>query len=190
MIEYFTIKNFLSKDDCEKIVEFSKNNLSLNDAKIGNGTYDIIKRKSKISFSNYDKIVPELSKKLSDEISNEFKLKGYIVEFENQNYQFTKYEIGGHFDWHRDSAETGIYANRFCSIVIILNNEYTGGELEINTELNGDESIITLDNSIGNLHVFLSQVLHRVKPIEAGVRYSLVSWFSVKPINNFAKSLI
>ena len=93
--------------------------------------------------------------------------------------------MGGHFNWHRDSAETGIYANRFCSIVIILNNEYTGGELEINTELNGDESIITLDNSIGNLHVFLSQVLHRVKPIEAGVRYSLVSWFSVKPINNF-----
>ena len=46
MIEYFTIKNFLSKDDCEKIVEFSKNNLSLNDAKIGNGIYDIIKRKS------------------------------------------------------------------------------------------------------------------------------------------------
>ena len=60
MIEYFTIKNFLSKDDCEKIVEFSKNNLSLDDAKIGTGTYDIIKRKSKISFSNYDKIVPEL----------------------------------------------------------------------------------------------------------------------------------
>ena len=190
MIEHFTIKNFLTKDDCEKIIDFSTKNLSLNDAKINDGMYDVTKRKSKVAFTNYDSILPELSKKLFDEITNQFKLKGHVVDFENKEYQFTKYEMGGHFNWHRDSAETGIYANRFCSIVIILNNEYTGGELEINTELNGDESIITLDNSIGNLHVFLSQVLHRVKPIEAGVRYSLVSWFSVKPINNFVKSLI
>jgi hypothetical protein len=32
--------------------------------------------------------------------------------------------------------------------------------------------------------------LHRVAPVETGVRYSLVSWFKLKPVENYKKTLI
>ena len=52
------------------------------------------------------------------------------------------------------------------------------------------EGITTFENGIGNLFVFLSDINHRVSPVESGIRYSLVSWFNLKPINNYKKTLI
>jgi PKHD-type hydroxylase len=72
-------------------------------------------------------------------------------------------------------------------MVIQLNDEYTGGELEIK---DNDNNEITLEKGLGNLFLFYSYIIHRVKPVTSGTRYSLVNWFRLTPIENFKKTLI
>ena len=59
MINYFTIKEFLSIDECNKILNFSLKNLDLKPGKIMNDVIDENYRKSSISFANYDNIFPD-----------------------------------------------------------------------------------------------------------------------------------
>jgi hypothetical protein len=53
-----------------------------------------------------------------------------------------------------------------------------------------DETKIQFEKGTGNLFVFLSSITHRVNEIVGGTRYSLVSWFTLKPTKDFKKTLI
>ena len=53
--------------------------------------------------------------------------------------------------------------------------EYDGGELEFMIPA------LSADKSIGSLCVFPSWMLHRVRPITRGHRWSLVSWICGEP---------
>ena len=55
---------------------------------------------------------------------------------------------------------------------ILLNDDYTGGELEIKEDGRNSE----MPNTIGTIIVFPSYFTHRVKPVKKGTRYSLVAW--------------
>ena len=190
MFKYTTIKEFLTKEHCNILLETIKSNVELQPGKIGNNM-DInkTKRDSNISFislNNLSKIKEELQSVLSEKI----KMKGYELDFENQQVQFTEYQKDGHYNWHEDSAP-GFSSERYCSLVIQLNDEYDGGELQLKEfDFEGNETIITFERGIGNLFVFLSSTTHRVAPIIDGNRYSLFSWFKLRPIENFKKTLI
>jgi predicted 2-oxoglutarate/Fe(II)-dependent dioxygenase YbiX len=186
MIEYFTIKNFLSEHQCNEIIKFSLENLKLRDGLVGSEIYDERIRKSSISFTNYDTVFPYIKENLLKEIVEKIKIKGYEINFENQPYQFTRYNKGEFYNWHTDSANNGYSADRYCSIVIQLNNDYEGGDLEMMK----DETKIQFEKGTGNLFVFLSSITHRVNEIVDGTRYSLVSWFTLKPTKDFKKTLI
>lgn len=187
MIQYFTIKNFLTEEETNTILKFSIENLQLKPGRVRDYQIDETARKSSVSFVNYDTIFPFLKNKLKNRICEIIKLKGYEINFQ-EPFQFTEYKIGEHYVWHTDASNEGENANRYCSIVIQLNNEYTGGELEM--QLSNSEEIIKFEKGNGNLFVFLSNIKHRVTKVESGVRYSLVSWFSLKPINDYKKTII
>lgn len=186
MIEYFTTKKLLTSTECDSIVEYSLKNLNLKKGLLGNNKIDEAVRKSDISFTNYDLQFPFLKTKLLNEISNKIVVKGYDINFENQPYQFTRYDVDEFYNWHTDSGSEGLYAERYCSIVVQLNDSYKGGDLQMQK----GEDIITFERGKGNLFVFLSTILHRVTPVTDGTRYSLVNWFALKPIQNFKKTLI
>ena len=114
------------------------------------------------------------------------KIKGFELD-KIENFQFTKYELNGHYEWHTDSMNFDYYAKRFCSVVIQLNNEYDGGELLYKDH---NDDIVEFKKGVGNLFIFNSSTLHKVNPIIRGERYSLVSWISLKEISNFKKTLI
>ena len=114
---------------------------------------------------------------------HDIKIKGYDLSFDS-NFQFTEYQTGGHYDWHTDSG--GVLSHRYCSLVIQLNDEYDGGELKL---IDNNEEIV-LEKGIGNLFIFLSSLEHKVEKITKGTRYSLVNWFSLKPIDGFKKTLM
>ena len=186
MFTYTTIPNFLSKDECSNIIGVSLNNLNLIPAKIGNGDnlgYDENYRKSNVAFTQYNNSFPLLKDRIINTLSDIIKVKGYDLSFDS-NFQFTEYQIGGHYDWHTDSG--GVLSHRYCSLVIQLNDEYDGGELKI---IN-DNKEITLKKGVGNLFIFLSSLEHKVEKISDGTRYSLVNWFSLKPIDGFKKTLL
>ena len=88
------------------------------------------------------------------------------------NLQYTEYDSKkeGHYDWHIDIGE-GEYAGRKLSVVLLLNDDYEGGELEI-----WEKGFVPKGK--GNLFVFPSYLLHRVTPVTEGIRKSLVLWTS------------
>lgn len=173
-----TINNFLSKEECELIIQ-QNTNIELNvgkiNSKIGH-VVDLKKRNAKIKFIDLSDVTNRLIKHLND---NEI-IKGHILsQTIDKKFQFTKYEEGGHYDWHTDSSPTGD-AHRVCSIVIQLNDTYTGGNL---LYMDIDNNEIEFKNGIGNLFIFPSSTTHKVTPVLSGTRYSLVSWLDLKSKN-------
>jgi len=176
-----TVKHFLTKEECDSIVEeFSKSNLET--AGIGaNFIGEELKRirDSQVILTNIDWV----KSKLKSFLKTELQFKGYELD-EIEKFQFTKYTNGGHYDWHTD---TGLnFGNRFCSIVIQLNDYYKGGELLYKK----DSTQIEFEKGIGNLFIFNSSLEHKVNPITFGTRYSLVSWIKLKEIEGYKKTLL
>lgn len=76
-----------------------------------------------------------------------------------------------HYDWHIDMGNESS-ATRKISISVPLNEDYTGGELEI-----WDNGVLREGNrEMGSINMFPSYSLHRVKKVESGERWSLVIW--------------
>ncbi len=180
---YYTLKNFLTEKECSDILRKYSSEIKLSPGKVGrkNISKD---RKSSVGFiKNIDNINQRLKSLLKDVI----KIKGHDVDGLGP-YQFTKYQMGDYYNWHTDSSETEeIYKDRYCSVVIQLNDNYDDGVLEIEDK-NG--KIIQLNKGIGVIHVFYSDMLHRVTTVTNGVRFSLVNWVSLNKSDNFKNSLI
>ena len=185
MTNYTTIPNFLSKKECEDLLQFSLTK-ELKPALVGGSEVVNLKsRKSNVFFYDYSLDFPNLNEKLIEIFKKEVNVKGYEIDFTNNMFQFTEYTTDGYYNWHTDSD--AVMKERYCSMVIQVNDEYTGGELQI---IDKDDNEITLEKGLGNLFIFYSHLTHRVKPIISGTRYSLVNWFKITPLKNFKKTLI
>ena len=115
----------------------------------------------------------------------------------SEDSQFTKYSKGQYYGWHSDSWEKPyskpgpLYGKiRKLSVSVSLSDysEYEGGALEFNFRnrdpSKSDKNSIQTCTQIlpkGSLVVFPSFVWHRVTPVTAGTRYSLVLWNLGKP---------
>jgi len=191
MFKYNVTPGFLTKEECNFIVEELKHGLKLRAAEIKNNEIDTEFRDSSVAFITLDDL-PKIKDKLIPLLVEMVKVKGYDLNFDNQPVQFTEYIKGQHYTWHQDARDEFEYSSkRYCSLVIQLNEGYEGGELQVKTaDLDGNEADLSLEKGIGNLFVFLSSVYHRVSPVTEGVRYSLVSWFTLKPVENYKKTLL
>lgn len=186
-----TINNFLSNTEIKNILEYSLNNLELKSAgTMGPGKKiinNLTKRKSSVAFYDYFKKYPNLKEKLEKEIINLIKIKGFDIDLERY-LQFTVYNKNEFYDWHIDTGDLNEETKkRFCSVVILLNDDFEGGNLEVINE-NGKEEVLSKQK--GNLFIFPSDMGHRVTMITNGIRYSLVGWFKLKQKENFKKTII
>ena len=77
------------------------------------------------------------------------------------------------------TTKDGITVNnektRKLSMSIILNDDYEGGEFEFY----GHKK--SIKPTKGTVIVFPSYMVHRVKPVTKGIRYSVVAWFCGEP---------
>ena len=185
------IPNLLTKEECNLILNFSLENLTLNTAKIlSNSDYyeNINHRKSNVAFYPYYEKFPFMLEKISKLINDNINVKGFDLDYNDTRFQFTEYKIGDYFEWHTDSIGKLITeCDRYCSLVIQLNDDYKEGNLEIKLSEN---STITVEKGVGNTIMFLSNLEHRVTTIEKGNRYTLVNWFGLKEKNNYKKTLL
>lgn len=182
MDRLFTVDNFLSIEECSNILTKYKSELELKPGEV-HGTNKINVRKSSVAFIDNIQIVDE---KLKTYLKNLIQIKGFELTGLGP-YQFTEYKVGEYYNWHTDS-DNDEYKDRFCSIVIQLNDEYEGGYLQLKDE--SGENTIQLDKGIGRMYIFYSNIRHRVMPVTSGVRYSLVNWISLRKLENFQKTLI
>lgn len=100
------------------------------------------------------------------------------VDVTNQaDMQFTSYEAadGGHYDWHHDVHWRAQESqDRKISMTIQLSDSqnYEGGDFEF------EEVKTTADfRGKGTVLLFPSYLRHKVHPVTAGTRQSLVAWF-------------
>jgi predicted 2-oxoglutarate/Fe(II)-dependent dioxygenase YbiX len=183
MIITKTIPNFLTKIECDNLLNIGKN-LTLEYAATGTETNPNINKKirdSEITWINDENI----SNKIIRELTSLIKIKGFEV-VKRESFQFTKYGKDGHYNWHRDSDKT-IDNERHFSISIQLNEGYEGGELLYKLD---DNVEIEFQKGLGNLYIFTSSILHCVKPVIDGERYSIVNWFGLEEIREYKKTLI
>jgi len=100
-----------------------------------------------------------------------FELNGY-PEFQYTIYEHTE---KGRYDWHMDTiVSKNEYNHRKLSLTLLLNDDFEGGEFQINT--GQEKTAITVPVNKGRAIVFPSYMIHRVKPVTKGVRKSLVIW--------------
>jgi PKHD-type hydroxylase len=135
-------------------------------------------RKSGVKFHHRDENTSWIFDRLNFaiEANNEryyrFNLNGY------DSFQYTTYDKTGKYDWHMDTNLGGdpghMQETRKLSLTVCLNDDYTGGEFQIN--LGQEKSAEILPAKKGRAFFFPSFVIHRVAPVKKGIRKSLVVW--------------
>ena len=178
----------ISVEDCNSIISLAKERKFI-DSNIlnpdgANGVrVDKDTRIGKHNFNNqqwvYDLIWPYM-----EEANKEAEWNFEISSAES--YQVAKYEVGDHYKTHMDSI--GTHSTRYLakdnpnlhnktrkmSMSLILNDDYEGGDLI----LYGAGKV---KQEIGSMVFFPSFLLHEVRPVTKGTRYSLVVWFLGNP---------
>ena len=90
-----------------------------------------------------------------------FNLNGY------SEFQYTTYDYNGRYDFHADLAYGECRGNgsdmRKLSLTLLLNDDFEGGEFQIN--LGKEEDALTVPMHKGRVVLFPSFILHRVKPL-------------------------
>ena len=91
-----------------------------------------------------------------------------------ENINILKYEEGGFYKWHTDHS--GTIFPRTISMILLLNNDYEGGELMFSDADNKNQ--IALETKVGRLVVWPSNFMfpHSVSEVTKGTRYSIVAW--------------
>ena len=171
----------LSSEQCDYFISLARNNWK------SGGTTNIetqSTRKSDICWIKDDKINKQITD-LCDEANKSAKWNFDIRNMEP--IQIARYRRKEFYSWHVDGNGLRSIPNspghvRKLSMSILLNDDYTGGELEIKHGMmeakipnrNGPNK---MEGSKGTIIVFPSYYLHRIKPVKKGTRYSLVAWF-------------
>lgn len=101
--------------------------------------------------------------------------------------QFLHYRQGDFFVAHQDGNTPLVYDEtrfRKVSIVIFLNGQteaenagFRGGSLVLHGSYPNYDARHTIPPVAGSLAAFRSEVTHEVTPIEAGERFTIVSWY-------------
>ncbi len=120
-------------------------------------------------FSRVEKAVLELNSQFY-----KYELYGLVESFQYTVYESTE---GGHYDWHCDTGKT--VEPRKISLTLQLSEPaaYEGGELM----LEAGEGPFRAHKARGTLVAFPSYLMHRVMPVTAGTRKSLVIWVAGPP---------
>lgn len=95
-----------------------------------------------------------------------------------EGFQFTRYDAPtGFYGAHIDKVLNGPVRKLSLSIQLSDPEDYEGGELALRFI---DEPEI-MSKELGKMIMFPSYVLHEVRPVTKGTRYSLVAWITGKP---------
>lgn len=165
----FIIEKFSKADLRDSVVSSSDSGYSVN--------RDI--RRSKVNFLNFDDASSWVFERFNGIIENinetfyNFELNGYW------NIQYSEYHAqdSGEYNFHMDFGfgnSSGVTGIRKLSLAMLLNDEFEGGEFQIN--LGSEKNAETIETRKNRAILFPSFLIHRVAPVTWGVRKSLVIW--------------
>ena len=158
----------LPKEFCEYLIKSIDWNKS-DTAKVDKNNHEIDKN-ARITNIYWEELLSPIGCVIQSYIVEANKYWGYNIQ-RLEKVQMSQYGLGGHYDWHMDSKSPVNNEQRKLSISILLNDNFEGGKLEI--ESNKDENVLKCQ---GDIVVFPSFLQHRVLPVTDGTRYTAVSW--------------
>ena len=104
-----------------------------------------------------------------------------------QDLQLTRYVApAGHYDFHIDGngytrpPNNNLVRKLSASVLLTDPKNFEGGEFEF--KFGNNSTDFTVDMDKGDIILFPSYILHRVRPVTKGTRYSLVIWACGKPL--------
>ena len=168
------VNNMLTSEECAQIIELG--NTKLQEATVFGPNSGM--RDSKVAWL-YGSDIEYVFRKVTSAITgaNEqffnFDLFGLA-----EGFQFTRYDApSGHYGMHIDKIL--LHQVRKLSLTIQLSapEDYEGGELALHVGPQPD----IMSKEQGQMFIFPSYVLHEVRPVTKGTRYSLVAWVTGKP---------
>lgn len=171
----------LDKETCDKFED------SLNDKNFANEKLDDGNRRNcKISW-----LSPEKNEYIYDVFWHYIQTYNIICNWNFdlqflESIQYTKYDKDDFYDWHIDTIKTDESTTRKLSVSFLLNENFEGGEFQLETELPSPDGIEkiryeTIPMRRGSFVLFHSGLPHRVTPVTSGVRKSLVAWADGPP---------
>lgn len=178
------IPNFLSDEECNFIMEVSKDKLSastvVGDNRDNNDVYDTNTRNSLTAWLEKNKYQVDIK------ISNlaTFLTKRPTENFEN--LQVLYYPLGGFFSPHYDATEMNSDSNtkyREYTLIIYLNNVEEGGETsfpKINVDVKPEKGKVVLFRTLDDNNLIIPESLHQGKPILKGEKWICNKWIHIK----------
>ena len=168
-IPYVLFDKALSKEFCEFVI--AETNWQLADeAKVDRNNGSVKDDVSRITDIVWQELYTPIGCVLQAYLAKANEVWEYAVH-RMEKVQMSRYGIGGHYNWHIDSKAPVNDEQRKLSIVMLLNDNFEGGGLEI--ESHRGENVL---KSQGDIVVFPSFLQHRVIPVTDGTRHTAVSW--------------
>ena len=184
---YYFFPKAISVENCNKIIEIGRSQLSKK-AQIGEvALTKLTKRKGEVSFISanwiYDLLNPYIVR-ANKEADWNFQWDW------NEPSQFTIYKKNSFYGWHIDenpphNSPDKNFTNKIRKISLTLQltdkNKYKGGALQLrwidDTQKNYLKTVTLKEaKDLGSIIIFPSFVWHQVLPVTQGKRESLVNW--------------
>jgi PKHD-type hydroxylase len=192
--DYYYFSSAISKEFCSKIISCSAGKFY--DGLEGRSGDVTIYRKNSVYFLD-DSISQEVYNLVWPLLHKANDLGGWSFDIKStETPQIAEYRKGQFYNWHCDgkSDSLSVYKKedvgenefllgnvRKLSLTLNLNDGYEGGQFEL-AKLDRDGiRVMGVDNTIGSITIFPSFLMHRVRPVTKGIRYSLVMWFLGPP---------
>ena len=168
--------NLFTPEECAQIITIG--NAKLEEATVAGGKTKKDVRESQIAWL-YGSDIEFAFRRVTDGILN---INNQFFNFDlfglAENFQFTRYDAPtGHYGMHIDKMLNGTVRKLSLTIQLSSPEDYEGGELALQIGKEAD----LMPKELGKMLVFPSYVLHEVRPVTKGTRYSLVAWVTGKP---------
>jgi hypothetical protein len=188
--DYIKVFNTMTDDECDYVMHCAENNSHVTnfyrslvgDADQGdykpsiidgrNNTQCYVIPQTPLDIFLYEKVAESYQLWLA--AIDPYMRQVWNTQFRNivdSGYQINKYEQDQFYDFHVDLTQNRDI-DRVLSIVLYLNDDYEGGELEF--------PFMTHKPKRGDAILFPSTWLypHRAAPVKSGTKYSVVTWFN------------
>ena len=189
------IPNFLTDEECDKIIEISKNKLVPSLVYTDDKDLHITEnRKSRQCWIDSEETTFQIKedkifiKKLSD------KIKDYTKTYDkyHEQFQVVNYEPGGFFIPHYDACDGDtIYCERMnknngprhLTLMVYLNEDFEGGETAfpvINKLVKPEKGKAVLFRNINDKGNIINQSFHGGEPVKSGEKWIINKWIHIK----------
>ncbi len=189
-IQALHIKNCLSKEECEKLIEYGKANPTqrrISYSEVAGGRYlessGEVDIKAEELFDLLDKKTEQAARIYLNKNELDSSLYNFAEEKEKKSFTIKTWKIGGSIGNHKDSYKysDGTVVEPEISVITYFTDDFIGGDLvllsaddHINGELvNHNKDLDQIIKPLtGSMVVISSKAVHKVTPVISGIRIS------------------